>query len=271
MSKGNDSIQKTIFVALAVSLVCAVFVSAAAVMLKPIQEVNKKLTIKENVLRAAGLIQGEAKPSKQKIEELFSQVTPAIVELETGRYVDPKTLGLDSADQFDERRAAKDPKLSEMLPGDQDIAKLKRQEKYAKVYLVKKDGKLDKVVLPIRGYGLWSTLWGFIAFESDGNTVAGLTFYEHAETPGLGGEVDNPRWKAQWPGKKVYDEKGQVRAKLVKGGVVKGSPDEPYAVDALAGATLTSRGVSNLVQYWLGEYGFKKYLERVAKGEANNV
>ncbi len=161
--------------------------------------------------------------------------------------------------------------MSEMLPGDQDIAKLKRQEKYAKVYLVKKDGKLDKVVLPIRGYGLWSTLWGFIAFESDGNTVAGLTFYEHAETPGLGGEVDNPRWKAQWPGKKVYDEKGQVRAKLVKGGVVKGSPDEPYAVDALAGATLTSRGVSNLVQYWLGEYGFKKYLERVAKGEANNV
>lgn len=270
MSKGNDSIQKTVIVALSVSLVCAIFVSAAAVLLKPIQDVNKTLNLKENILRAAGMIT-EAKVSKQQVEELFKQITPAIVDLKTGEYVDPKTIGFSSVDQFDERRVAKDPKLSEVLPGEQDIAKLKRQERYAKVYLVKKGDRLEKVVLPIRGYGLWSTLWGFVAVKGDGNTVVGLTFYEHAETPGLGGEVDNPRWKAQWPGKKLYDEKGNVRARLVKGGVVKGSPDEPYAVDALAGATLTSRGVTNLIQYWMGENGFKKYLQRVANGEANNV
>src|SRR5690606_8511703 len=124
-----------------------------------------------------------------------------IVDLDTGEYVEPEIVGRKEALAYDQRKAAKDPKLSSALPGDIDIASIKRRVKYAKVYLVQNEGELEKIILPVSGYGLWSTLHGFIALEKDANTIVGLGFYEHAETPGLGGEVDNPRWKAVWQGK----------------------------------------------------------------------
>ena len=72
------------------------------------------------------------------------------------------------------------------------------------VYLLRDDaGDIDKVILPIHGYGLWSTLYGFIALEENGNDIFGLQFYEHAKRPGLGAEVDNPRWKTLWNGKRL--------------------------------------------------------------------
>ena len=135
------------------------------------------------------------------------------------------------------------------------------------VYLVETDGQLNKIILPVRGYGLWSTLHGYLALEKDGQTVAGLGFYQHTETPGLGGEVDNPRWKALWPGKKVYKD-GNVEIQLVKGSVDPASDSADYQIDGLAGATLTSNGVTNLVQFWLGEQGFQKFLGKLYLGEA---
>ena len=149
-----------------------------------------------------------------------------------------------------------------MLSTDKDIASIKRQAKIAKVYLVENGGQIDKIILPIHGYGLWSTLYGFMALEGDGNTVAGLGFYEHAETPGLGGEVDNPRWKKQWTGKRVYKD-GRVALRLVKGGADR---TDAYGVDALSGATITSRGVDNLVEFWLSDTGFKPFLDNVRQG-----
>ncbi len=122
------------------------------------------------------------------------------------------------------------------------------------------------MILPVRGYGLWSTLYGFLALESDGNTIAGLGFYEHGETPGLGGEVDNPRWKAQWPGKEVYED-GDPVIRLIKGSVDPNAANAEHKVDGLAGATLTSKGVTNLLQFWLGERGFKPFLDNLKSGE----
>lgn len=135
------------------------------------------------------------------------------------------------------------------------------------MYLVENSGAIEKIILPVRGYGLWSTLYGFVALESDANTVVGLGFYEHGETPGLGGEVDNPRWKAFWPGKQVYRD-GEVEIALAKGAVDPASTDAPWRVDGLSGATLTSRGVTNLVQFWLGEDGFQPFLANLKAGEA---
>ena len=67
------------------------------------------------------------------------------------------------------------------------------------VYELRDDaGALDLVVLPVHGLGLWSILYGFVALDADLETIRGLTYYEHKETPGLGGEVDNPRWKSLW-------------------------------------------------------------------------
>jgi Na+-transporting NADH:ubiquinone oxidoreductase subunit C len=254
----NDSTKKTLIVALLLSLVCAIFVSSAAVMLQPVQEVNKALDRKRNILAAAGMLE----PGKS-VEEQFAKVTTRVVDLRTGKFTDE----VDPA-KYDQRKAAKDPKRSEELSDQEDIAKISRREDYSLVYVVEdENGKLDKIILPIRGYGLWSTLYGFIALDSDADTVAGLGFYEHGETPGLGGEVDNPRWKALWPGKEVYRD-GDVALSLIKGTVDPNSSNAPWQVDGLAGATLTSRGVTNLLHFWLGQNGFEPFLKNLSAGRA---
>ena len=135
-----------------------------------------------------------------------------------------------------------------------------RVPKNALVYEVLKDGQVDEIILPIEGKGLWSVLYGYIALAPDGNSVRGITFYEHGETPGLGGEVDNPRWKALWPGRKVYDERGRVQI-MVKKGPAGPAESDPHHVDGLSGATLTSRGVTNMLRFWLGEQGFGTFLD----------
>ena len=195
MSSSNDSIGKTLTVALSLCLVCSVLVSGAAVMLKPTQIENKALDKKTNILAAAGI-----ETAGQDVNALFEQFEVRVVDLETGRYtddVDPSS--------YDQSKAAKDSALSKALTKAEDLAGINRQERYAVVYLIKNGSQLDKVIVPVRGYGLWSTLHGFMALEGDANTVVGLGFYQHGETPGLGGEVDNPLWKASWVGKRVYN------------------------------------------------------------------
>jgi len=254
----HESTSKTLLVAFSLSIVCAVFVSAATVMLKPVQEVNQALDRKRNILAAAGmLVEGRS------VEEQFSQISTRIVDLRTGRFSDAE-----DPLKYDQRRAAKNPSQSEKLSVEQDLGKIGRREHFAVVYVVENDtGGIDKVILPVRGYGLWSTLYGFIAVESDANTIAGLGFYQHGETPGLGGEVDNPRWIAFWPGKEVYRD-GDVAVSLIKGSVDPASANAPWQVDGLAGATLTSKGVTNLLHFWLGENGFQPFLNNLRNGEA---
>ena len=159
--------------------------------------------------------------------------------------------------------------MSQQLTGEQDIASIRRRADYSTVYVVENtDGSIKTLILPIHGYGLWSTLYGFMALESDLQTVVGLGFYQHAETRGLGGEVDNPNWKAQWQGKVVYDESGDVDISVIKGSVDPNSPKAEHQIDGLAGATLTSRGVESLVRFWLGEDGFGPFLDHLRAGEA---
>jgi len=253
----NDSIGKVLKVAFTLCIVCSVIVSAAAVMIKPAQEANKSLDRKRNILQAAGMLE-----EGRSVEEQFSAIEERFVDLDTGEFTDAVGPG------YDQRAASKDPALSRDIPGDEDIAKIGRQANVAQVYLVRDDsGGVDKIILPVHGYGLWSTLYGFLALEADGNTVAGLGFYDHAETPGLGGEVDNPRWKSQWPGKKVYRD-GEVELKLLKGSVDPASDQANWRVDGLSGATLTSRGVTNLISFWMGDEGYAPFLNNLRNGEA---
>jgi Na+-transporting NADH:ubiquinone oxidoreductase subunit C len=254
----NDSTKKTLIVAFSLCIVCSVIVSTAAVVLKPAQEANKTLDRKRNILAAAGMLD-----DSRAVEEQFAQVSTRVVDLRTGKFSDDVDV-----EKYNQRKAAKDPSASVKLTDEQDQAKVARREHYAVIYLVEDaQGGIDKIILPIHGYGLWSTLYGFIALESDANTVAGLGFYEHGETPGLGGEVDNPRWKAVWPGKQVYRD-GDVAVELIKGAVNSAHANAPWQIDGLAGATLTSRGVTNLVQFWLGENGFAPFLDNLKSGEA---
>ncbi len=252
MSSSNESTQKTVTVALVLCLVCSIIVSAAAVILRPAQAVNEKANMQMNILQAAGLYDPE-----QSIADQFQIVTTRLVNIETGEFVEDM-----DAERYNQRRAAKDPSMNRELSGDEDIASIKRQAKIAKIYLIENGEQVEKIILPIHGYGLWSTLYGFMALEGDANTVAGLGFYEHAETPGLGGEVDNPNWKIQWTGKQVYKDDA-VALRLVKGGADR---SDMYGVDSLSGATITSRGVDNLLKFWMSDSGFKPFLDNLKQG-----
>jgi Na+-transporting NADH:ubiquinone oxidoreductase subunit C len=250
----RDSVLNTFVVSTCLCVVCSVLVSSAAVLLRRPQEENKVREMRKNVLLAAGLFD-----EKVPLEDLFKQVETRIVDLQTGQFVPSNEL---DPQKYDQRAAAKDPDLSVGISPEDDLAGIKRREKYSFVYLVNKDGKLDQVVLPIKGKGLWSTLYGFIALDADMQKIRGITFYEHGETPGLGGEIDNKNWKKKWTMDKLaFDDTGQVRIEVIRGNANPNSEEAKYQIDGLAGATITSQGVSRLVHYWLGEDGFKPFLE----------
>jgi Na+-transporting NADH:ubiquinone oxidoreductase subunit C len=194
------------------------------------------------------------------IDAAFEQIDTRIVDLATGRYVynvDPES--------FDPLSAARDPAQSVLISGDVDLANLKRRSRYAPVYLVIEGDEVQQIILPVYGSGLWSAMFGYLALEADARTIRGLRFYEHAETPGLGDQVDNALWRAQWRGKKALGEDGQPRIEVVRGTVTAAADgaDAQYQVDGLSGATLTSRAVTSLLHYWLGSHGFGPYLQRM--------
>ncbi len=258
LSLPNDSPKKTIIIAFLLCLVCSVLVSTAAVVLKSKQVANKELDIKKNILAISGL-----SAENGDIATAFEKFEVKVVDLETGQYadIDPSS--------YDQQKASSDPEQSIKLTAEQDIAKIGRRAKLATIYLLKENDTIKQVILPIHGYGLWSTLYGFIAFEGDFNTIQGLQFYAHAETPGLGGEVDNPKWRKQWHGKKAFDQDGHLKIKVIRGHVDFKMADAEHKVDGLSGATLTSRGVSNLVNYWLGDHGFGPYLTNMRSAMEN--
>ncbi|PIE18625.1 MAG: Na(+)-translocating NADH-quinone reductase subunit C [Proteobacteria bacterium] len=252
----------TVVFATAVCLVAAVVVSGSAVGLRDLQEANRVLDRQKKVLLVAGLMDEGEDIDRAEVDRRFARsIEPVVVDLRTGQPVE----GVDLA-TFDQKALTKDPATSREAPKNK--AKVKRLPNEAMVYRVNKaDGGLDMLVLPVEGKGLWSTLYGFLALDADGDTIRGLTFYQHGETPGLGGEIDNPRWKALWKGRKVY-QGGAPSIRVVKGAA--GPPDKaPYEVDGLSGATLTGNGVTHLVQFWLGDDGFADVVERMTEAAAD--
>ena len=164
---------------------------------------------------------------------------------------------------YDQLISLKDSTLSSPVPKSEDIAIIKNRENVGKIFILRDDDdNIDKLILPIRGYGLWGTLFGYIALEGDFNTVSSITYYEHKETPGLGAEVDNVDWKKSWIGKKIYQD-NQVALTVIKGKVANDDPSKLYKVDGLSGATITGRGVSNMINYWFGNSGYAKLFEEL--------
>lgn len=251
----NDSAKKTLFMAVAVCLVCSVIVASAAVGLRPLQIANQEADRIRNIVEVAGV----AKPGQSPAEAFRESIEAQLIRLSDGTESDAFDVA-----SFDIERASKDPAMSRAVPKAEDRANIKRQPQYMPIYIVDDgSGGIGTLILPVHGAGLWSTLYGFLALEGDLRTVSGLKFYQHAETPGLGGEVDNPNWRAIWNGKIVFDESGRPNIQLVKGGVDHSAPGNENKVDALSGATLTARGVENLINFWLGESGYGPLIERL--------
>ena len=260
----RDSTRYTILFATVVCVVCALVVAVAAVGLRSQQEANALAFRQKNVLLAAGLVKPDETRSDRELEQLFDRhVETRLVELESGRYeeggrIDPRT--------YNQRRARNDPALSRAAPPNE--AKVARLPTYGGVFLIR-DGTGDKtvrqVVLPIEGIGMWGTIYGLLAVDRDGKTIRGLTFYDQKETPGLGGEISNPKWQALWVGRHAFDANWTPKLTVIKGRA--GPPEQdPHRVDAISGATITSNGVSRLVGFWLSDEGYGRYLARFRAG-----
>ncbi|GJM14165.1 MAG: Na(+)-translocating NADH-quinone reductase subunit C [Pseudohongiella sp.] len=255
----KDSTKRTLLVAFSLCVVCSIVVSGTAVVLKPRQDANRILDRNKNILSAAGLFDAQ-QDGDEVVAERFSQFSPYVIDLNEERVLGEsqlEQLQID-IDSYDQRLVINDPSYSEAIEREDDVANIKRRVIYPMIYIVEDGDEIETIVVPVSGYGLWGILYGFLALEGDANTVKGLAFYELKETPGLGAEVRNPRWTALWPGKKIYDEEGEVGLRVIKG---QGSGD--YQIDGLSGATLTSRGVDDLIQYWLGDDAYGPILQQL--------
>lgn len=250
----GESASRTLLVTFLVCLFCSIVVASAAVFLRPIQESNQKADLIRNVIAVSGLLK-EGLTEEQALQRIDARM----IELATGEEVE----GIDP-DTFNIAKAGKDPEISTALTRQEDVAQIRREPRYLPIYrIVSADGGMNKLILPVYGYGLWSTMYGFLALDEDLRTVQGLRFYQHAETPGLGGEIDNPKWRAQWTGKVLFDDNWRVRVEVTKVAIDNSTPDAQHQVDALAGATITSRGVENLLKFWLSDKGYGPYLSRL--------
>lgn len=214
------------------SVVVCVVMSAAlaltATALKPQQEAAAEFDRQKNVMIAAGLVQPGDTRSQSELEQLYQQrVTETVIDLQTG----------EAASGVSQQQYLAMPE--------------KERSRYAVVATTREPGgEVGAYVLQLSAKGLWGPMFGYLALEGDANTVRGITFYSHKETPGLGGEVDNPEWKAEWPGKHILTEDGNLFSVVVKKGKVDPSvPKEVrHYVDGLSGATITSNGVTKGVR-----------------------
>jgi Na+-transporting NADH:ubiquinone oxidoreductase subunit C len=257
----NDTIKKTLIVAVSLCLVCSALISFSAVELRDLQEANKTLDKQNKILSAAGLLK-----EGSDVTELFKSIDSKIVNLETGKF----DFAINVLD-YDEGSFSRNPETSIELSSDKDIALLKRRENFQTVYLHYENEDLNAIILPVRGYGLWGTMKGYLALRPDFKTIIGLEFFDHKETPGLGGEIDNPKWKAIWKGKEVFSNSGEVVISVIKGSVDKSSNQSKYQVDGLSGATITSNGVTNLLSFWLGDMGYGPLIENIKSSETKDV
>jgi Na+-transporting NADH:ubiquinone oxidoreductase subunit C len=238
-----------------VGVVASAVVATAAVTLSARQEENRLLDRRRKVLDVAGLSAPEEALSRAEITRRFEEgVRTLVVHLETGEVVadiDPE--------RFDPRRASQDPEQSR--PAPDNAARVSRLPHHVLVYHLVRGDEVDTLVLPFEGVGLWSTIYGFVALSGDLSTVRGITFYEHAETAGLGALISDADWRALWVGRRLFDDDWTPRLRVIKG---RAGPSDasPFEVDGLSGATLTGNGVTEALHFWLGDAVLGAYLDR---------
>jgi Na+-transporting NADH:ubiquinone oxidoreductase subunit C len=218
----SERIRSLLFAGL-LSLVCSVLLTAASTGLQDLQQHNMRLEKKRNILKAVGLIETGKIISESDIERIYDQnirtfwVTPA------GDLVDA----------------------------------LKRNEADLALYVRLEDQKIRNYAVPVESRGLWGKIYAYLALESDGATIAGFTVFKHAETPGLGGEIEKEWFQKKWIGKKIIDKKGAfVSVSIARGAAKDAVSDErlSHYVDGISGATLTGRYLSAGIRQTLESY-----------------
>lgn len=256
----RESPARALLVVASTALVCSILVTVTAVSLQPIQRAYGDLERIRFIVAVSGPPVPVASMSDLEVITAYQALEPRVVDLERDRFdmaYDPRLL----ASQAGEASAAV------AIPAQQDLAALGQRPRHVTVYLVREAAQLRRLILPVYGAGMWSTIHGFLALEADLNTIADITFHEHGETPGIGDRIQRPDWLARWRGRRLFDEQGELRFRIVRGEVDPASPGAAFAVDGLAGATVTTDGVTNLIRYWLGPHGFGPLLRTRSEQE----
>lgn len=257
----NRDALRSLSILASVALVCAILVSVSTTVLRPIKERNEALQRYRHVVSLTGLVEPGA--DDDTVFEVVEHLDARVVDLRTGEFAADM-----NPDEIDSRSAATDPDQSTAIPAAADVARLGRRANHEVVYLVWGDNTLNRIILPISGQGMWSTLYGFIALEGDLSTIADVSFYEQSETAGLGDQIEDPEWQAKWRGRKIFGDNGDVRFQVAAGAV---SPSAAHQVDGLTGATITGTGVTNLVRFWLGPQGYGPLLNNIAETAPERV
>jgi Na+-transporting NADH:ubiquinone oxidoreductase subunit C len=244
----RNSALYTLVFTFVVCALCSVMVSGTYVALGEKQRSDAAIARMGRILVLAGLAADDEELDRNEIRERFSGIRPVAVDLSAGA-VDPAV----DVERFDQREATQDPATSRLAPDNE--AGVRRLPEHAVVYEVRDDGgAVRQVLVPIHGQGYGGQIYGFLALAPDLNTVQDIMFYELQETPGLGARITRNAWRSKWPGRRIYDDSGEVALRLVS----KPPPAEeaPYEVDAVSRATVTSTGVENMIRFWLGPDGF---------------
>lgn len=249
---------KPFYSTLILAFACSALVALAAVGLRPMQDDNRALDQKKNILIAGGLYD-----ENKTVTEMFANIKTRLVDLPSGKFIPEDEL---SVEDYDPAKYRLDSDKSTLLNKEDDKAKIRRRENISLVYMVYDGASLSQVILPVRGKGLWSTMYAYVAIGGDLSTISGVSFYEHGETPGLGGEIENPRWQDAWNGKEIYAQNGNTAFSVAK---TKADPKNIHQIDGLSGATFTAKGVGDLMLFWFGDNGFKPFLEQLALARNN--
>ena len=253
----------TFFFAGIICIFCAVVLATAANALKPMQAANVKLDILVNILAAVGHDPSELKASgPDAVDKLFRDEFSVLILDEQNTESDRQfmetelaKLGYEAAELSDMTVGlllARFERKVSLLARKADKSRDVYDPGYKLVYVHEKDGLPDAYVVPVEGYGLWDNMKGYIALETDLNTVKGITFYEHKETPGLGARVTETWFQDQFKGKKILDDNGElVSITIAKGKAVEPGP---HIVDGISGATLTGDGMNDFMKEDLARY-----------------
>lgn len=240
----KESKAYMIFFAAAVCIVCSMLLTFVTAALSDKKDQNRAFDRKKNIIKVFGHAQAmEEAGDFESINKFYNE------------HVRELAVSLNGV-------------VEQGLKADDDIARGVNEDSFP-VYVWEKEGKITSYAVPIEGKGLWSTIYGYLALEKDLNTVKGITFYEHGETPGLGGEIETPWFQNNFIGKKILDENGELAGiSVVKGKAEDMFKDDPdkivHAVDGISGATMTSNGITKLIYVSLAKYTeyFKRIRER---------
>ena len=218
----------------AITVVCGGLLAFAAVSLKPMQDANIAMEQKKNILSSVlTLKEGE------NIDEIYSKKVNGFV--------------------IDFEGNVKDGMKPEQVIIAAEYKKLPK-DRLLPVYEFRNDSnKVEFAVMPVYGYGLWNNIWGFVAVKSDFNTIQGVKFQHAGETPGLGARIESEEIQERFKGKQIFDN-GTLTAVAIQKGEGNNYDQELHKVDGMSGATLTGKGVNNMLKDYLACY--EKYLKK---------